>query len=90
MSENDAFEQTLSELFKADTPEDKKNSENKKLKKVLKRANRQVGASALFSLLGRTLEASVIALHASSAHLKPVGSHKDIDNDTKVEKNNES
>ncbi len=72
MHEQDAFEQTLGELFKEGQGPAPALSEQKKLKKVLKRANRQVGASALFSLFGRALEASVIALHSGSAHIRPV------------------
>lgn len=72
MHEQDAFEQTLGELFKEGQGPTPADNEQKKLKKVLKRANRQVGASALFSLFGRALEASVIALHSGSAHIRPV------------------
>lgn len=72
MHEQDAFEQTLGELFKEGQGPTPTGNEQKKLKKVLKRANRQVGASALFSLFGRALEASVIALHSGSAHIRPV------------------
>ena len=89
MSDQDAFEQTLSELFKTENVVPDK-TDDKQLQQVLKRANRQVGASALFSLFGRALEASVIALHSGSAHLKPVSATKNQSDNTKVEKHHES
>ncbi|MNG39283.1 hypothetical protein D3C84_1273010 [compost metagenome] len=42
------------------------------LGRVLKTANRQVGAGDLFSLLGRWLPALMIALNNGSAHVAPV------------------
>ncbi len=52
------------------------------LNKVLKKANRQVGAGALFGLFGRALESVLIALNSGSEHIKPVSnlSVKDIAN----------
>ena len=40
--------------------------------RVLKTANRQVGAGVLFGLLGRWSEAMMIALNNGSAHVAPV------------------
>ena len=42
------------------------------LDRVLKTANRQVGAGDLFGLMGRGLEALMIALNNGSPHLMPV------------------
>jgi len=42
------------------------------LGRVLKTANRQVGAGDLFSLLGRWLPALMIAVNNGSAHVSPV------------------
>ena len=40
--------------------------------RVLKTANRQVGAGDLFSLLGRWSQALMIAVNNGSAHVAPV------------------
>ena len=76
---HDPFEQSLRDMLnmlQAPTKDDAA------LNKVLKKANRQVGAGALFGLFGRALESVLIALNSGSEHIKPVSnlSVKDIAN----------
>ena len=65
----DPFEESLRELLKS-SPSD--HDDDAALGRVLKTANRQVGVGDLFVLLGRGLEAAMIALNNGSAHLSPV------------------
>ncbi|WP_300729241.1 CrfX protein [Pseudomonas sp.] len=70
---HDPFEQSLREMLKAPAS----NRDDKAcLGRVLKTANRQVGAGDLFSLLGRWLQALMIALNNGSAHIAPVSRRK--------------
>lgn len=70
----DPFEQSLREMLKtADTDSHDPTS----LDKVLKKANRQVGAGAVFALFGRALESVLIGLSRGSEHLKPVSNLSD-------------
>jgi hypothetical protein len=65
----DPFEESLRDLLKSQ-PAD--HDDDATLGRVLKTANRQVGAGDLFGLMGRGLEALMIALNNGSAHLMPV------------------
>jgi hypothetical protein len=65
----DPFEQSLRDMLK--TPE-AQGSDDVSLDKVLKKANRQQGAGAVFGLFGRALESVLIGLSNGSEHLKPV------------------
>lgn len=75
----DPFEQSLRDMLK-NTQE--QTNDDASLDKVLKKANRQVGAGAVFGLFGRALESVLIALSKGSEHLKPVSNlpAKDIRN----------
>ena len=65
----DLFEQSLRDMLK--TPE-VQGSNDISLGKVLRKANRQQGAGAIFGLFGRALESVLIGLSNGSEHLKPV------------------
>ena len=65
---HDPFEQSLRDMLNA-SPSGR---DDACLGRVLKTANRQVGAGDLFSLLGRWLPALMIALNNGSAHVSPV------------------
>jgi hypothetical protein len=69
---HDPFEESLRDLLKA-TPSAR--DDDACLHRVLKTANRQVGAGDLFSLLGHWLQALMIALNNGSAHVAPVRRH---------------
>ncbi|MCY1268083.1 hypothetical protein D3C76_861050 [compost metagenome] len=66
---HDPFEESLRDLLRMppERPDDEK-----RLGRVLKTANRQVGAGDLFSLMGHWLEALVIGVSKGAAHLAPV------------------
>ncbi len=66
---HDPFEQSLRDMLK--TPETDIHN-NDSVDKVLKKANRQLGAGAVFTLFGRALESVMIGLSNGSEHLKPV------------------
>ena len=70
---HDPFEQSLREMLKA-PPSNR--DDDACLGRVLKTANRQVGAGDLFSLLGRWMQALMIALNSGSAHIAPVSRRK--------------
>lgn len=66
---HDPFEQSLRDLLNtAPSCHD----DDACLGRVLKTANRQVGAGDLFSLLGHWLGALMLALNKGSAHVAPV------------------
>lgn len=65
----DPFEESLRNLMKSSPSE---HDDDAALGRVLKTANRQVGAGDLFGLMGRGLEVLMIALNNGSGHLKPV------------------
>ena len=71
---HDPFEQSLRDLLKASpSGNDRHDSDDAAcLGRVLKTANRQVGAGDLFSLLGRWSQALLIAVNNGSAHVAPV------------------
>ncbi|MDY7219026.1 CrfX protein [Denitrificimonas sp. JX-1] len=65
----DSFEQSLRDMLKA--PEEQL-GDDASLDKVLKKANRQLGVGAIFTLFGRALESVLIGLSNGSEHIKPV------------------
>lgn len=69
---HDPFEQSLRDMLKA-SPSSR--DDDACLGRVLKTANRQVGAGDLFSLLGRWSQALLIAVNNGSAHVAPVRRH---------------
>ena len=68
---HDPFEESLRDLLKA-SPSGNDRDDDACLGRVLKIANRQVGAGDLFSLLGRWSQALMIAVNNGSAHVAPV------------------
>ncbi|MDO7904370.1 CrfX protein [Pseudomonas sp. K1(2024)] len=68
---HDPFEESLRHLLKA-SPSGQDRDDDACLGRVLKTANRQVGAGDLFSLLGRWSQALLIAVNNGSAHVAPV------------------
>ena len=70
---HDPFEQSLREMLKA---EPSNRDDDACLGRVLKTANRQVGAGDLFTLMGRWAGALMIALNKGSAHIAPVSRRK--------------
>ena len=72
---HDPFEQSLRDLLNA-SPSGQDRDDAACLGRVLKTANRQVGAGDLFSLLGRWMQALMIALNSGSAHIAPVSRRK--------------
>ena len=68
---HDPFEQSLRDMLNA-SPSGKDRDDDACLGRVLKTANRQVGAGDLFSLLGRWSQALMIAINNGAAHVAPV------------------
>lgn len=68
---HDPFEQSLRDMLNA-SPSGEDRDDDACLGRVLKTANRQVGAGDLFSLLGRWSQALMIAINNGSAHVAPV------------------
>ncbi|QLF92441.1 CrfX protein [Pseudomonas sp. ABC1] len=64
----DPFEESLRDLLNKPTMRD----DDARLGRVLKTANRQVGACDIFGLVGHWLQASLIALSGGSRHVMPV------------------
>ncbi|MCY1183000.1 hypothetical protein D3C76_312520 [compost metagenome] len=66
---HDPFEESLRDLLRMppEQPDDEA-----RLGRVLKTANRQVGAGDLFSLMGHWLEALLIGISKGVPHLAPV------------------
>ena len=64
----DPFEESLRDLLKSPTGD---HDDDACLGRVLKTANRQVGAGDLFSMVGHWADALMIALNRGSAHLSP-------------------
>ncbi|HHX33774.1 MAG TPA: CrfX protein [Gammaproteobacteria bacterium] len=71
---HDPFEQSLRDMLKA---QETQTNDDVSLGKVLKKANRQLGAGAVFGLFGRALESVLIGLSNGSEHLKPVSNLSD-------------
>ncbi|GGM27214.1 CrfX protein [Pseudomonas asuensis] len=65
----DPFEESLKDMLRsrAEAP-----TEYDRLDRVLKTANRQVGAGDLFGLMGRWGSAVLMAINNGSGHVKPV------------------
>jgi len=63
--------ESVRDLLKA-SPSGKDRDDAACLGRVLKTANRQVGAGDLFSLLGRCVQGLMIAINNGSAHVAPV------------------
>ena len=71
---HDPFEQSLRDLLNASSSGEERD-DAACLGRVLKTANRQVGAGDLFSLLGRWSQALLIAVNNGAAHVAPVRRH---------------
>ncbi|MFI8483225.1 CrfX protein [Pseudomonas sp. NPDC078700] len=71
---HDPFEQSLRDLLNAQPSSD--HDDDAALTRVLKTANRQVGAGDMFALMGHWVEALMIALNKGSAHVSPVSRRK--------------
>ncbi|WP_372865938.1 CrfX protein [Pseudomonas sp.] len=65
----DPFEESLRDMLKSGASD---HDDDACLHRVLKTANRQVGAGDLFALMGHWLGALMIALNSGSAHVSPV------------------
>jgi hypothetical protein len=70
---HDPFEESLRDMLNSSSSS---RDDDACLGRVLKTANRQVGAGVLFSLLGRWSEAMMIALNNGSSHVAPVSRQK--------------
>jgi hypothetical protein len=66
---HDPFEESLRDMLKSGASD---HDDDACLHRVLKMANRQVGAGDLFALMGHWLGAMMIALNNGSAHVSPV------------------
>lgn len=65
----DPFEESLRNMLRSSASE---HDDKRTLGRVLRTANRQVGAGDLFSLVGRWFQALMLALNSASDHLSPV------------------
>ncbi|WXL27864.1 CrfX protein [Ectopseudomonas mendocina] len=70
---HDPFEESLRDLLNSSSSV---RDDDACLNRVLKTANRQVGAGDMFSLMGNCLSAIMIALNNGSAHVAPVSRRK--------------
>lgn len=70
---HDPFEESLRDMLNSSSSV---RDDDACLGRVLKTANRQVGAGDLFGLLGRCSQALMIALNNGSAHVSPVSRRK--------------
>lgn len=66
---HDPFEQSLRDMLNA-SPQGR--DDDACLDRVLKTANRQVGAQDLFGLIGRCFQAGMIAVSKGAPHMVPV------------------
>lgn len=66
---HDPFEQSLRDMLNA-APAGR--DDNACLDRVLKTANRQVGAQDLFGLIGRCFQAGMLAVNKGAPHVAPV------------------
>lgn len=66
---HDPFEQSLRDMLQSPASE---RDHNACLGRVLKTANRQVGAGALFGLLGHCVGALLLGVSKGAAHVAPV------------------
>lgn len=65
----DPFEESLRNMLRSSAGE---HDDERTLDRVLRTANRQVGVSDLFSLVGHWFEALMLAVESASDHLAPV------------------
>lgn len=65
----DPFEESLRNMLRSPAGV---HDDARTLDRVLRTANRQVGAGDLFSLVGRWFQAFMLALDSASEHLAPV------------------
>lgn len=65
---HDPFEESLRHMMRSAPSE---HDDDAGLRRVLKTANRQVGASDLFGLVGHWASALMLALNHGSAHVSP-------------------
>lgn len=70
---HDPFEESLRDMLNASSSG---RDDKAALGRVLKTANRQVGAGDLFSLMGRCGQAFMIAVNSGSANIAPVSRRK--------------
>jgi hypothetical protein len=70
---HDPFEESLRDMLNSSSSS---RDDDAVLGRVLKTANRQVGAGDLFGLLGRCTQALMIAVNSGSAHVSPVSRRK--------------
>lgn len=77
---HDPFEQSLRDLLNAAPAE---HDDDACLGRVLKTANRQVGAGEMFSLIGHWFGATMLAISKASPHLAPVSRHTPSDSTAK-------
>ncbi len=77
---HDPFEQSLRELLNT-APADY--DDDACLGRVLKTANRQVGAGEMFSLIGHWFAATMLAVSKGSPHLAPVTRRNSTDSTAK-------
>lgn len=70
---HDPFEESLRDLLKSSAST---HDDDACLHRVLKTANRQVGAGDLFTLMGHCLGALILAVKSGSAHIAPVSRSK--------------
>ncbi|MEK8080217.1 CrfX protein [Pseudomonas sp. XK-1] len=73
---HDPFEESLRDLLKSSASN---HDDDACLHRVLKTANRQVGAGDLFALMGHCLGALMIAINSGAAHISPVSRRKPSD-----------
>jgi hypothetical protein len=73
---HDPFEESLRDMLNASSTS---RDDDACLGRVLKTANRQVGAGALFGLMGRCGEAFMLAVNRGAAHVAPVTRHRSTD-----------
>lgn len=66
---HDPFEESLRDMLNSSSTS---RDDDAVLGRVLKTANRQVGAGDLFGLLGRCMQGLMIAVNNGSAHVSPV------------------
>jgi hypothetical protein len=66
---DDPFEESLRGMLNASSSH---RDDDAALGRVLKTANRQVGAQDLFTLMGRWLQACMIAVNNGAGHVSPV------------------
>ncbi|MFK3799135.1 MULTISPECIES: CrfX protein [unclassified Pseudomonas] len=70
---HDPFEESLRDMLNSSSSS---RDDDAVLGRVLKTANRQVGAGDLFSLFGRCVQGLMIAVNNGSAHVSPVSRRK--------------